>query len=569
VLQPNAANLNNLANNASANSSYGSLYNLLAQHSDSMSQEEILPSTKSSAYESSYSYYGGYSSYLSSDYINGLDAVSQVRGRGYTFKSITALAKGNPYADDYNYANDAYFGEKTASELADILQEIIEEVQTVDVNGFLLESGSNLVIDDELGSGMAVYGSPVLRYDGTNYAATSYTNPKNDNDGLGSYVEYTYSAKVTRQESNLTTKEEMQIEGKSLQELDLSKIKVRVYYGTAGQTNARVKVIVPEDLVPVYYPELYESFYYEELPLRVIYRVGLSESEINNIQSNSKAYEDATYYVSAYDQTTGAAKTTVTFTPAVAGDTTGALYNTYYYSKAGSPTMTAAKSTVAKAANTTSTASYVITEAATTTGVTQTLGNNGVLKLTRVPYITLQKVWPNGAPSSDASVTVDVYRATSAAGSGGVALLSLSAADVGSVEFYKTVTVSRGSGSWVATFDAPGESDDGTQVYTYYIKENVPSGYTDSYANIAADGGVGAAIDPSVVQYNLLETELYEVPSSGSAAVLNYQCYELPSSGGVGAGAPVAAGCALAALSLAALATLRRTRRTGTPISPR
>jgi hypothetical protein len=96
----------------------------------------------------------------------------------------------------------------------------------------------------------------------------------------------------------------------------------------------------------------------------------------------------------------------------------------------------------------------------------------------------------------------------------------------------------------------------------------VPSGYTDSYANIAADGGVGAAIDPSVVQYNLLETELYEVPSSGSAAVLNYQCYELPSSGGPGAGAAVAAGCALAALSLAALATLRRTRR-GTPIPPR
>jgi hypothetical protein len=108
-----------------------------------------------------------------------------------------------------------------------------------------------------------------------------------------------------------------------------------------------------------------------------------------------------------------------------------------------------------------------------------------------------------------------------------------------------------GTGAWVGTFNAPTEETDAngnvTATYKYYLVEDTVSGYAPQYyAKGATSGTLGAA---------LAETQL-----TGDAVVLNYQTYTLPSSGGPGVGAPVAAGCALATLSLAALTALRRRR---------
>jgi hypothetical protein len=393
---------------------------------------------------------------------------------------------------------------------------------------------------------MEVKGVPVLRYGGQNYAGAVADS---GTDSYGEYTRYVYNlngATVKRQDSNLVDKPSKGIVGKSGQVVDLTSITVKVYKATSA-TKGRVVFDVPEEVLPVYYPELYDSFYYEELPVRLIYRVGLTQAETDSI-SNSKSAVERDYYVSDYSASSAssAAATTVTFTPAVSSD---GLYNSYYFDEDGNVVNTAG-STILKAAgaNASKTAAYVLSEStsAATGQVTQLLGNNGVLHVTRQPVITLEKVWPNGESASEQAVTVDVYRVTQAA-SGSTATSASVVTQLDPVSITKSST-----GKWIATFEAPTEGSNG-EIYKYYIAEQAVDGYVSKYFELV-DGQASQEI--SATQLPGIVGDVYEV--DGEAQIDNYAAYTLPSSGGVGEGAPVAVGCVLSLCSLAALALLRR-----------
>jgi hypothetical protein len=240
-----------------------------------------------------------------------------------------------------------------------------------------------------------------------------------------------------------------------------------------------------------------------------------------------------------------------TFTPAVSSD---GLVDTYYFntdkSRKSAEVTTDNKLT---SANASATAAYSAAEYTSAAGqVTQVLGNNGVLHIRRSPKITITKQWPNGEATDTQTAIFSVYRVTSSSAQSALAGNSV-------VTQLADVSVTKSStGAWVGTFEAPTEGTDAsgnTVYYTYYIAEQAVTGFAAQYyAEGVTSGTLGVA---------LTETQLTGVVGSvwelnGDAIVLNYQTYTLPSSGGPGVGAPVAAGCVLAALSLAALFLTRR-----------
>jgi hypothetical protein len=379
----------------------------------------------------------------------------------------------------------------------------------------------------------------------------------------------------------LTTKAEKGIDGKSEEELDLRGITVVVYEPTASEPG-RVEFSVPEELVPVFYPELYETFYYEELPVRLIYRVGLSSAEVTNIL-NSKSIVDRDYYVGAYTASasasgdaavsaveasgaTGAgAGAVATFTPAVSSD---GLVDTYYFNAADKSRKKSEVTTTNKltSANASATAAYSAAEYTSAAGqVTQVLGNNGVLHIRRSPKITITKQWPNGEATDTQTAIFSVYRVTSLDAQSALAGNSV-VTQLADVSVTKSAT-----GAWVGTFEAPTEGTDksgNTVYYSYYIAEQSVTGFAAQYyaeGVTGSSGGtssLGAELEKTTIPSGLsgdhVVGDVWQL--TGDAVVLNYKTYTLPSSGGPGTGAPVAAGCALATLSLAALTALRHRR---------
>jgi hypothetical protein len=268
----------------------------------------------------------------------------------------------NPYADDYNYADGSkIFGNFDVDVLDEYLESIVNSVQVANNYGFLLKGDSELVMTDPLGAGMEVKGTPVLSYFGKLYKDPTVQDK-------GSYVEYTWSKTVTTQNSDT----------KGSESLDLSSITARVY--TADDGMQTVVFSVPEKLMPTLYPDLHQEFYYEELPIRLIYKVGLTASAMEN------ANDGDVFYTNLYDSDTGKAKTTATFTP----DSTNSYYTSSFKDVEKKKTN-----------NTTQTSSTYFEESVKSTNsgnvtVTQTLGNNGKLQVSKEDAglnLTVSKKW--------------------------------------------------------------------------------------------------------------------------------------------------------------------------------
>jgi hypothetical protein len=58
---------------------------------------------------------------------------------------------------------------------------------------------------------------------------------------------------------------------------------------------------IPEELVPIYYLETYGTFYYKELPIRLIFQVGLSEAGIADANSVVPG-QSKVYYTNRWDE---------------------------------------------------------------------------------------------------------------------------------------------------------------------------------------------------------------------------------------------------------------------------
>jgi hypothetical protein len=515
-----------------------------------VSFKQLLTSTDGSSY-----------TYRLSNWSVKADAYDSPAGIGMVNSYISARDSMTPYAD-YDYADGAYYGEMTAEELEDTFTAILNQVQSSLTYNFMLEPDTYVTFTDEIGDGMTVKGDPVLRFAGANLdnAKRVKSDVKTTSDGRP-YTEYCWTGTIKH--LNNTTGKEIDV--------PLSGIKARVYQayksadGKVSYPNETVEFSIPERLLPVYYPNRAQEFYYEADPVRLIYMVGLSDDELKSIEANSDEIKNKVYYTSQYDANTYESSTTVTFTPAVTDPKTGEaissattgeiMVNPYYTAE----NLATASTTAAKTENTTATASYSFYETmasranSSAKDVTQYLGNNGKLTLNRpqISNIMVNKNWATAGTETD-SVTIRLYASGTMQKSGsttttnGVWCLgekTLSASD-------------KDSENWTALWSGMPEKEIiGDYTYTYndfYIREvsanqkdeDLSSLYTISYKD-------GDDKDITVTTLSLTEpNDAYKkvhpvldsgttvsaaLANSGELTVVNAMNYTMPYTGSSGA----------------------------------
>ncbi len=418
--------------------------------------------------------------YMSSSQNPGLTGEIIIRdGLGYTENMVNAAI--NPYGDDYNYVDGAYFGELSRSDLDDIFDKIVTSVTTNSRYDFLLKAGSNVVMTDPIGTNMEVKGEPVLRYFGTNYAIDK-DKTVNGSDDTSNYVEYHWKGTAKRLENSDAKADDSTV--------DISGIVARVSTNktTGDQT---VTFTIPEDVLPTFYPDLARAFYYEELPIRLIFRVGLTEKEEQRLKDEYEVTKEitGTYYTNKYGND-GVA--TVTFEPDES--------DPYYENFNGTVTEN-------KSSNTTQTESYSFVENYDKDAdvVTQKLGNNGVLTLAKDNTLTVnvEKVWANKEKDHPDYVVVGLYvDGTKTDGNGNKTAFS---------RLYAYVKLSD-SNNWKHVWKKlPREEVINGCTYNYdvyYVGENAIDGYTPSYTD---------ALDRSLVVKN----SSYSVPQDLVKDVVN------------------------------------------------
>jgi LPXTG-motif cell wall-anchored protein len=476
-------------------------------------------------------------------------------------------AVSNPYSN-YSYADDAiFYGDFTEDELRDYFYKIIGTVQKVNY-GILLKEGTDLVITDPLGEGMKVVGDPTLIYNGTKIAASPLsTSYGNDSDEYGSYTEYSWT---------VTTPARAGADKKGTQ---TGTVKARVYT-SADKTTQVVQFIIPENVLPALYPDRYQEFYYEELPVRLVYKVG--------IDVDSDAYQNAAngsaLYTNLYDDTNGAdgdATAYTTFYP----DSTNPYYVLYDYDDENfgeEPFMAnyvISKNTyddddnVISTTNVTETATNVFEEDVNYVEdeeknaedwdeikVIQHLGNNGkvILSKAETDSVTVSKQWASGTDPEQVSVTL--YRA------GTRAKTSDGSDSKTGVWAYETVKLNTGN-SWTYTWKnlpkTENRADGYTYTYTdYYISEVTGGSFVASYAD-----GKGNALTPETISvdysaFSLPDEDKTAVKVDGSKVIItNKPAYTLPHSGGVGTQVYTWSGMAILTTAIALYALIRRKQR--------
>lgn len=457
--------------------------------------------------------------------------VENMPGLGYN--SALIRGKNNLYHGKYHYCDKAWFGEVTEQTLNDILSDILNQVQLINNYSFLLQEGTGLEMTDSIGEGMTVKGTPVLCFYGNVYAADA--NPVTETDDAGnSTVTYRWTRTVSRRPSDSKA---------TLGAVPLSGITAKITTTAAG--NEIVAFSVPEEAMPTYYPDLYKRFYYEELPVRLIYRVGLSDAEKMKLQSSSNAAGEWVYHTSRYDKQTNNALTTVRFTPDPS--------NPYY--------STALPREVSKARNVSSTSGYSFKEYVEDSGtVVQLLGNNGKLSVTQDDTLTLavEKQW-EGVPNPPESVTINLIAK--------LTIKLVRAEELGGTEagycVLDTVQLSEANGwrhQWVNLKKEELHDAERIFIYSDFKIEEVPNGYHATFQDEQ-----GRLLAPEAV---LVPDETFDLTSrnvvsvnGGTVMVVNSPSYALPHTGGSGTAWYTLVGISLCGLSCTIYMLKRHTSR--------
>ena len=352
----------------------------------------------------------------------------------------------NPYADDYSYSDGAYFGEPNADDLAEIFAEIVNESMKSTPYGFILHKSSSIILTDQIGEGMCVKGAPVLRYAGVNY------QPKHIASS-GNVIHYVYEGKYVHPYLDNRT-------------YDLSHIAVTLTTDAKG--NQTMRMYVPDTALPAYSPELIgKQFYYEALPVRLIYQVGLTEESEKKVLDLYETGGTATFYTNRWEN--GGGQSVANLYPS--------MENPFYYEilPSGETRYHAHSDAKAPGTNVTDTLGYIVDcskqqemydDGEVVTKVIHKLGNNGKLVF-EVPGtgIPVQKQWAGGAkPMAGTQVEVMLYHVRTT--------------ETGSEEatYVQSVFLSAET-SWKGKFE---EVPIITEGY-YVIAENIPDGYHPQY----------------------------------------------------------------------------------------
>lgn len=427
----------------------------------------------------------------------------------------TPVIQGNPYAEDYSYTDKAFFGELTDKELDEIFAEIIQMSAQSTPYGFVLYKNSAIDIQDNIGAGMEIKGEPVLRYNGVNYTCTSVKTE-------GNTTTYVYA--YTHRDPYIPK-----------HETDLSQILVKVVRNDDGTQS--VLLYVPDSILPTYTPVLETEppqDYYEMLPARLIYQVGLTAESEARVLDLQRTGGELTFYTNAWNTQDIEAKSTM-----VPSD-----YNPYYNDTNPEDGITDPykQHHTDKAENTTGTNGrvvdcyrYVDNTADRRVRVVHYLGNNGKLvfaaESTEIP---VEKHWEDANPGIMNPITLGLYRVTETVTEEGI--VNISGAPVAE----KQLDINNG---WKDVFTGISKPDGD---WYYVIAEHHVTGYQAFYNGELVTFTVNNTPLTGVkVDFEKLKTE--------PVRVTNAPANELPSTGGTGTTLYTLGGCfliAAAALTL-------------------
>lgn len=414
----------------------------------------------------------------------------------------TPILRTNPYATNYSYADDSYFGKLSTEELTNIFETIINKSQSETPYGFVLYKNTHVEIEDTIGKGMEVKGNPVLRYNGVNY----YIDESDENAVTvnGNVTTYTYKGKYV----------DPYIDGR---EADLSTITVTITKNSDGTQTVRMDV--PDTVLPTYTPELIgEKFYYEALPVRLIYQVGLTGESEEAVLKLAETGGKLTFYTNAYQEISTSAGNRIvpeamthllpsTMNPFYIGD--NASYEPHHDIKKSNPTGTAEFSTDCDYDDPISDDG--------TYSVLHSLGNNGKLEFTAEKPdldIPVEKQWVNVNPDTQDPVTFTLYKVTESGNSASATVestLELKAAN-----------------NWTGTFQelVIPEND-----WYYAIGETVPTGFVVTYNGETLTARVG---EGDTAEYVTMVKVVITDGAAQKVTIKNAPTITLPETGGPG-----------------------------------
>ena len=275
---------------------------------------------------------------------------SQAQGYGLAGNTSTDVPTiKNPYKNSgYSYADGSDILSTVSTDLlTGVFKTALANIDKISVYGFILVKDTNVEITDDIGEGMHVLSAPVLNYGGTNYTSTA-------NRSITGGTEYSYTGTYT--------------DPYTKKSVDLSKIKAQVVEENGVQT---VKLIVPADEMPTYMPSLNNdnsvNWYFESLPVRLIYQVGLTDEAKIVVNHLAGTGQSKTFYTNRFGSE---GKTVATIQPT----STNPYYKDNTYSK--DPTVKTENTTFTK------TNAHEFDSASTAKLVKEVQGNNGKLVFT-------------------------------------------------------------------------------------------------------------------------------------------------------------------------------------------
>ncbi len=365
--------------------------------------------------------------------------------------SYTALYGTEFYFCDGTYTTDTFNPELTTQ-----LKTFIAENSGDFIYTSSQKSSTDVRMTDIIGAGMEIKSDFVLRYDGTNYTM-SYVKTENGEK----VYRYTGTEKVKANQLG--------------DEVALSGITVRV--GTTADGNQKVTWDIPAELLPEYTHAKNAAWYYKMLPVRLIYQVGLSDTELQRVQSLTDSSAQLVYYTNLYDGSTDNA--TAVLTPKTDDDGEAAA-NPYYKSYTGE--------TKYKDANTTATAPTYrdVTLSSGSGQVFYALGNNGKLVFSSKKAnvdgaktsVTAKKVWQD----SDGNTVTDTASLPTS---------YITAVLYADGNLYSSNALNA-ENNWEYTFEnLPKYWTDGTEIVWTVDEGSVPKGYDKT---VAESGGGDIAV---------------------------------------------------------------------------
>lgn len=289
----------------------------------------------------------------------------------------------NPYKN-YNYADFSYFGnEITEAELSEIFDDILSvssEQKYIFNNS--MEDGTSLVFTDPIGEDMEIKGGLVIRYQGDNYnleQSNTIQNP--DGSTTSEYI----------------TAEDVKVKNFCGRFVSLRDVKITVTTNVAGQQTVMWKI--NNDLLPAYRGSVLHDYYFEMLPIRLIFKVGLTSKAAEEMEFQH------TYYTNKWKN---GETTTATFTPK--------KENPYYKTGKNDEQVSG------KGNNATKTISTYFSSRKNEKGqIVISMGNNGLLQHVRTEHtidVTAKKQWldETGIEITDTSqlpeIEVQLYKKT-------------------------------------------------------------------------------------------------------------------------------------------------------------